>query len=248
MPSSWTGSSFTLFTGDPLGPGATESPTIAATFRYGSNECDSDTSDEFSVADERRGPGPLGHLTWDPAYKLRGGSFYSVALVRLEVSLQAYRWSVGTSDFIEVETEDTDPALYCSISKVQIVAMTTGTRPNRIVKWNSAEVTFIHKDGFFDTYQSHCLPRADNLQRRRTSTTSSLKDSHAVFAQYAEIAASTDDVTALRVVGQVTLCATDPPGERRLEPDHLQGKILVYTLPPEPEAPSAMSQQRAAKK
>jgi hypothetical protein len=226
--SSWTGAMWVVSVGDPIAVAA-EPPNVQALFRFGSNSIKG-KSEEYSLQSGAHAPSaPRGHLTWDSAYGLRGRNFHSVAVVRLEMDRETCRFSVGTTDFIKAA-----PALYSTISKVQIVAGVTSARLNRMVRWDSAEVTFIHEDGFFDTYASPCLPRADNSPRRRATVTQSHRDrQESLVQQYAEINASTDNVVAVRLLGQVTLCATDPSEDQPLEPDDLQGHVYVYTNPPQ---------------
>ena len=203
-------------------------PQVVASFRFGDNSVQSRGPHEFAVAagtPHRSRGRAQGHLIWDPSYRGRGSAFFSVAPVRLEVTLGEVQWSVGTNQFISCACKP-----YERIEKIQVVATAANGAPHRLVQWDSLEVTLHHADGRSETHVSSCLPRVSTAQPPRRSVRSKPTSSAGALQQFAEITPVGGCVTGMQLRGVVRLKAGDPgTGAAPLRADDLQGRVLVFT-------------------
>lgn len=212
---------FELINGD-TAPGA----HVTASLRVGENGKEPLIRPEFSISDAQQ-RARHGRLTWDPDHCFNGpeSRFFSVAAVRLDVKPDGQcLLSVGTSPFVRFTTTP-----YRWVERVQVSAAAGTLSPQRLIQWDWMEVELRHADGYVETRQSSCLPRAATSTgvRRAVRAVAGLPQA---ARQYAELTTGSREVVALKFRGQVTLRANDAGADASpLGPDDLLGGILVYT-------------------
>jgi len=219
---------FELINGD-TAPGA----HVTASLRVGDNADDPQLLPEFSI-DDARDRAQHGRLTWDADHRRNGpeSRFFSVAAVRLEVKSDGEcLLSVGTGPFVSLTTSP-----YRWVERVQVAAAAATLSPQRLIQWDWIELELRHADGYVETRQSSCLPRAaTGLGLRRAAQAGAAGPQ--VARQYVQLTTGSKDVLDLKLRGQVTLRANDAPsGASPLGPEDLLGGILVFT-----DAPSRRS-------
>jgi len=203
-------------------------PFVTAHLRVGDNGAESTRGEapEYSLFDNRTVS--HGRLVWDAEHRRNGAasSFFSVAPVRLHLKPAECLLSVGTGDFLQLPT-----APYRWIERIQIGAMTSTGAPARTIKWDFIEVDFSYSNGRTETLRSHCLPRVETrvpLRRSaRTEQTTPLRHPQ----QFTEISARSQEVTEVKIRGQVTLRANDqmPDTSCPLLAEDLLGTIQIFT-------------------
>lgn len=217
--------SYTLLTGD-TSPGS----QFAATFRVGTNSAARGSAPQYMLAEGEEGPKAEGRLVWDAGHSSAESPLASVAQVILDVTPEQVKWAVGTSDFISIKPAANSRYRY--IKKLEIAASTPSREQDRLLQWDSIEVTFFcDGHGYFETFSSPCLPRVATAPRRPRRGAHAEEDAkNRGFQQLVEICPNDDNVTRVYVRGQVTLRANCSEAARsRVGPDDLQGKVLVFT-------------------
>jgi hypothetical protein len=175
-------------------------------------------------------------LLWDPGHEQRKSPFVSVVCVRLNLSPEQACWSVGTSPFLVA----TSPKAYLFIREIWVTASVDGKpdkqgrSPQRLVQWDSIELTFVHADGFREHMSAAALPRATiEVDARRSEG-----DSHGAAigpgsrSQCAKFLLSEQTIVEVQVQAQVTLranCIYEGRGD--LLRDDLRGAIYIFTEP-----------------
>lgn len=221
---------FELINGDSA-PGA----HVTASLRVGENRDEPLALPEFTVADSLD-RATHGRLTWDPDHRRNGpqSRFFSVAAVRLDLKSDGEcLLAVGTTPFVRFTTSP-----YRWVERVQVAAAAGTLSPQRLIQWDWIELDLCHADGYVETRQSSCLPRAaTNLGIRRAAQAGAARPQAA--RQYVQLTTGTNNVVDVKLRGQVTLRANDAPaGASPLGPEDLLGGILVFTdLPSRRPAP-----------
>jgi hypothetical protein len=215
---------FELINGD-TAPGA----HVQASLRVGENGDGPPLLPEFSIADAHH-QSRHGRLTWDADHRRNGpeSRFFSVAAVRLDVKSDGEcLLSVGTGPFVRFTT-----APYRWVERVQVAAAAGTLSPQRLIQWDWIDLELRHADGYVETRQSSCLPRAaTSLGLRRAAQAGAARPQAA--RQYAQLTTGTRNVVDVKLRGQVTLRANDAAaGASPLGPEDLLGGILVFTDTP----------------
>lgn len=220
-----------LLTGD-----TSQGSRFIAAFRVGDNSARPDGIHEYLLAESDGGDRALGSLVWDASHDTPDSAFFSVAQVILDVTAERVAWAVGTSDFISIVPNPK----FKNISKVEIAAAVGSHHLNRMVRWDSIDVTFFcDGQGYYEHFSSPCLPHlaVTPAKPRRAAQAGNEEQGTGALQQFVEILPNDDNVTRVHIRGQITLRANSAGTSRSgLKADDLQGKIVVFTDLSRPEA------------
>lgn len=215
-------SPFTLLTGE-TSPNA----DVVASFKLGGAGGGERFGEQYMVTTNSTGgsASAAGHLIWDPTFSEGDPSLFSVAPVRLDISPQQVRWSVGTNEFLCCSCEP-----YSEIEKVQVAALATREATEYLIQWDMIELRYLFDDGRHERQVSTCLPKAAGGMKTRRSAANSASASTPFLQQFAEVSLAGAGIARLQLRGQVTLRSTGQSvPKRRPGPEDLQGKVVLFT-------------------
>lgn len=215
------GASFSLVTG-----ATSVRPHTVASFRLGDNSGMTSGQYEYRISSpkDHADVGAEGHITWDPSYA-RGHPFFCVAPVRFDFRQNKALWSVGTTDFIELEHKP-----FQWIEKLEISARVVSGAPQRTLSWEMLDLTLEYADGDRELLSSPCKPKLTSRQAvRRSSQFLDRASGPFMLQQFAQVQPHSHQVVGVQLRGLVTLRIEAARTPFSLGPEDLLGQVLVFT-------------------